>query len=66
MESEKLMTITVIFRDDSPMIYAGDTPKYRTVVINLTENQIAKLNTRNKEEHVSMAILQEVSADDQK
>lgn len=53
------MTLTVIFRDDAPMIYAGDTPKYRTVVIDLTEDQATKLITRNKEEHVSMAILQE-------
>lgn len=58
MES-KLMNLTVIFRDDAPMLYAGDTPKYRTVVINLMEDQVAKLNPRNKEEHVSMAILQE-------
>ena len=58
MES-KLMTLTVIFRDDSPMIFAGDTPKYRTVVIDLTEDQAIKLIARNKEEHVSMAILQE-------
>ena len=58
MES-KLMNLTVIFRDDSPMIFAGDTPKYRTVVIDLTEDQATKLIPRNKEEHVSMAILQE-------
>ena len=43
------------------MIYAGDTPKYRTVVIDLTEDQISKLNLRNKEEHISMAILQEAA-----
>lgn len=55
------MTLTVIFRDDAPMIYAGDTPKYRTVVIDLTEDQISKLNLRNKEEHISMAILQEAA-----
>jgi hypothetical protein len=31
--------ITVIFRDDSPVIHYGDSPSYRTQVINLTPEQ---------------------------
>ena len=31
--------LTVIFRDDSPMIHCGDSPSYRTVQIELTSEQ---------------------------
>ena len=33
------MKITVVIRDDSPMIFCGDSPKYRTVVVKLNEEQ---------------------------
>jgi hypothetical protein len=33
------MKLTVIFRDDSPMIFCNDSPSYRSVQIDLTEKQ---------------------------
>lgn len=38
--------LTVIIRDDAPMVFCGDSPSYRTVVINLTEDQIKKIELR--------------------
>ena len=38
--------ITVIIRDDSPMIYAGDCPSFRVVEIELTDEQLATLELR--------------------
>ena len=40
------MKLTVIFRNDMPMIYAGDCPVYRSVQINLTSEQIEKIKCR--------------------
>lgn len=37
------MKITIIIRNDSPMIYCGDSPSYRTVVVELTPEQAAKV-----------------------
>ena len=33
-------TIRVIIRDDSPLVFCGDTPKYRSVAIELTDEQL--------------------------
>jgi len=35
-------TIRVIIRDDSPLLFCGDTPSYRSVAIELTDEQIQK------------------------
>lgn len=35
--------LTVIIRDDSPMIHCGDSPAYRSVRIALTDDQIAQM-----------------------
>lgn len=32
--------LRVIFRDDSPLIFAGDSPSYRSIELNLTSEQI--------------------------
>lgn len=32
--------LTVVFRDDSPLVCANDSPTYRSVHINLTDSQI--------------------------
>ena len=32
-------TLTVVIRDDSPMIFSQDAPSYRSVKITLTEEQ---------------------------
>ena len=31
--------LTIIFRDDAPLIHCGDSPSYRRVTIDLTEEQ---------------------------
>jgi len=40
------MTLTVIIRDDSLMMLFGDRPKYRTVCVTLTPEQVALLSLR--------------------
>jgi len=53
------MKLTVIIRDDAPLIYADDTPSYRTAVIELSDKQAEKLKLRDKTEHISRAILED-------
>jgi len=36
-------TLTVVIRDDAPMLHAGDSPSYRSVRIALTDEQIGKI-----------------------
>lgn len=38
--------LTVIIRNDAPMHYAGDSPTYRSVKIELTEEQKKKIGLR--------------------
>ena len=40
------MKIVVSIRDDSPMIFCGDSPFYRIVEIELTEEQKKKLKLK--------------------
>lgn len=35
--------LTVVIRDDSPMVNCGDSPTYRSVRIELTPDQVDKL-----------------------
>ena len=35
--------LTVILRDDSPLIHAGDRPSYRSVRVELTEDQVSAI-----------------------
>jgi hypothetical protein len=35
--------LTVVIRDDSPAFFSGDTPRYRTVRIQLTKEQRAQI-----------------------
>ena len=39
--------LTVIIRDDSPMIHCGDSPSYRSVTVELTPEQVRKIPLRN-------------------
>ncbi len=40
MEYRRVAThMTVIIRDDAPMIHCGDTPSYRRVTLKLTDEQ---------------------------
>ena len=50
-------TVTVVIRDDTTLIHCGDSPRYRTVKIELTNEQIALLRLRENEE-VSKMILE--------
>jgi len=38
--------VTVVIRDDGPMIHCGDSPSYRTVRISLTPDQVNALELR--------------------
>ena len=40
------MVLTVILRDDSPMIHCGDSPAYRSVRVDLTPEQVAAIAPR--------------------
>jgi len=40
------MKLTVIIRNDSPMIFCGDSPSYRSVQIELTKEQEEKLQLK--------------------
>lgn len=58
--------LTVILRNDAPLIHCGDSPSYRTVVIHLTPEQEAALmlrhtgfsNGRSHHETISQLILE--------
>ncbi len=54
-------TLTVIIRDDSPMVYCNDSPSFRTVRISLTSEQMEAIMFRNGHESISMAIIEEAS-----
>jgi hypothetical protein len=58
------MKLTVIFRDDAPVIHCGSSPTYRTVQVALTDEQKAKLQTRKgcTTESISMAIIEQLDA----
>jgi len=38
--------LTVIIRDDSPLIFYNDSPTYRSVTIKLTDDQLQKLKLK--------------------
>ena len=40
------MKLTVILRNDSPMIHCGDSPSYRSVQIDLTPEQCESIKPR--------------------
>ena len=60
------MKLTVIIRNDAPMIFCGDSPSYRTVTFDLTEEQnkqifLAHVGTnagREVKEEISQCILE--------
>lgn len=49
--------ITVVIRDDTPLIHCGDTPRYRTTTFELTDAQVQALRL-NENEEVSRLILE--------
>lgn len=57
------MKLTVTIRDDSPMIHCGDSPSYRSVQIELTPEQIAKIKLRQEEDFSRCWIEPELTGD---
>ena len=55
--------LTVIIRDDSPLINCGDTPTYRSVTVELTLDQRDKIRVRSRSgqpyEYISKCFLEE-------
>ena len=45
--SDRKMKLTVVFRNEMPMLAFNDTPTHRTVVLRLTDEQVAKLTPRS-------------------
>ena len=43
---ETRVKLTVVYRDDSPMIHCGDSPSYRSTQIELTSEQTKVLAPR--------------------
>ena len=37
-------TLTVVLRDDAPLVHCGDSPSYRTIQIELTDSQHEAIN----------------------
>ena len=50
--------LTVIIRDDSPMFHANDSPTYRSVRIELTAEQRARIQLRHESEHISQCFIE--------
>lgn len=40
------MKITVLIRNDGPLIFCGDAPSYRSVCIDLTDEQVEMLKLK--------------------
>lgn len=55
------VALTVIIRDDAPLIHCNSTPTYRRVTFALTEEQVEKLRLRHKDESLSLAFIEEAS-----
>ena len=65
------MKLTVILRNDSPMIHCGDSPSYRSVQIELTHEQCIKIapqktglsGGKDEYESISKAFIEQESLD---
>lgn len=53
--------LTVLLRDDSPMIYCGDSPSYRRVTVALTQEQRVELALRQTHTDSGKAFYEDVS-----
>jgi hypothetical protein len=53
--------LTFFVRNDAPMINFGDSPTYRTVTIELTEEQVKKINLKVTHESGTMPCYEEIS-----
>lgn len=53
--------LTVVIRDESPLIHIGEPVRFRTAVIELTESQRAALSLRQVSTIKGMPIHEEIS-----
>jgi hypothetical protein len=50
---QKPRTLTVIIRDDAPLVHCNDAPIYRTVQMQLTPEQVEAMRLRGTYESIS-------------
>jgi hypothetical protein len=53
--------LTVIIRDDSPLIHCGDTPSYRRVTIGLDAHQVEQIMLKPTCKNMGKDIFESVS-----
>ena len=62
MESKHRVTkIVVAIRNDAPMVFCGDSPSYRLVEIDLTEDQMNKIVLRRTGSSGERDVYEEIS-----
>ena len=54
-------TLTVIIRNDAPLIHCGDTPSYKSVRIQLTDEQRRQLTLRETSTSGQTTYYEEIS-----
>lgn len=62
------MKLTVIFRDDGSMVCCGDCPSYRSMAIELTEEQKAAIKPRftfHQNGHVYVEVISKCFLEDE-
>ena len=64
MQKEKVAVLgrprrlTVILRNDAPMIFCGDSPSYRSVHVELTDEQWVKIKPKDENESISTCFIE--------
>ena len=53
--------LTVVIRDDTPLIFCGDSPSYRSVTVELTQEQRAQIALRYRGASGATEIFEEIS-----
>lgn len=53
--------LTVIIRDDAPLIHCGDTPSYRRVTLDLTQDQMDAIRVKATANSMGKEIFESVS-----
>lgn len=53
--------LTFVIRNDAPLVCAGSTPKYRTVRIELTDDQVRKVRLKHVGTAAGTEIFEEIS-----
>ena len=58
------MQVTVIIRDDSPMLHRGDSPSYRSVAIDLTPEQVQRIGLWHVNERYSHCFIEPMTSEE--